>query len=73
MESHTKSGSKHPTTFPAFHAVRLRTPQVSDDMTFPAGTRGVIVDVYEDGSYGVEFSTPVEDVLIVAGEDLKAA
>ena len=73
MESQTKSGSKHLTTFLAFHAVRLCTPQVSDDVTFPAGTRGVIVDVYEDGSYGVEFSTPVEDVLIVAGENLEAA
>ena len=73
MASQTKSGLKHPTTFSAFHEVRLRTPQVSDDVTFPAGARGVIVDVYEDGSYGVEFSIPVEDVLIVAGEDLKAA
>ena len=73
MEFETKPGARHPTTFPAFHAVRLRTPQVGDNVTFPAGTRGVIVDLYGDDSYGVEFSTPVEDVLIVVGEDLEAA
>ncbi len=37
---------------------------------FAAGSLGVIVDVYADGSYGVEFSLPVEDVLIVDGDDL---
>ena len=72
MEFKTKPGAKHPATFPAFHGVRLRTPQVGDNVTFPAGTRGVIVDLYGVGSFGVVLSTPVEDVLIVAGEDLEA-
>ena len=73
MKFKTEPGAKHPTTFSAFHAVRLRTPQGGDNVTFPAGTRGVILDLYGDGSYGVEFSAPAEDVLIVAGEDLETA
>ncbi len=73
MESQIDPGAEHAVSFPAFHAVRLRTPQASGDMTFPAGTRGVVVDVHKYGSYGVEFSSPVEDVLIVAGKHLKAA
>ena len=73
MESQIDPGAEHAVSFPAFHAIRLRTPQASGDVTFPAGTRGVVVDVYEDGSCDVEFSSPVEDVVIVAGKHLKAA
>lgn len=54
-----------------FSAVRLRAAQRDGGVVFPAGARGVIVDAYEDKTYGVEFASPAEDVVIVRGEDLE--
>ena len=56
-----------------FAAVRLRAEQKEGGVVFPAGTQGVIVDRYVDGTYGVEFTAPAEDVVIVKHADLEPA
>ena len=56
-----------------FAAVKLRVDQEEGGVVFPAGTRGVIVDDYGDGTYGVEFAFLVEDVVIVKHADLELA
>jgi hypothetical protein len=38
--------------------VILRREQKAQGVTIPAGTRGVIMKVYDDGAYVVEFFTP---------------
>ena len=54
-----------------FAAVQLRVGQKDGGVVFPAGTRGVIVDDYGNGTYGVEFAAPAEDVVIVKRVDLE--
>ena len=56
-----------------FATVKLRADQEEGGVVFLAGTRGVIVDRYEDGTYGVEFAFPVEDVVMVKRVDLEPA
>ncbi len=56
-----------------FAPVKLRVEQTEGGVRFPAGTRGVIVDVYDDGTCGVEFGSPAEDVLVVRLADLEPA
>ena len=56
-----------------FAAVTLRVDQKEGGVVFPAGTRGVIVDYYGNGTYGVEFAAPAEDVVIVKHADLEPA
>ena len=63
----TKREARRPAMF---QAVRLRTSQLCGGVAVPAGTRGVVIDTYDDGSYGVEISKPVEEVLIIDGKDL---
>ena len=56
-----------------FAAITLRADQEEGGVVFPAGTRGVIVDKYDDGTYGVELISPAEDVVIVKRADLEPA
>lgn len=54
-----------------FVPVRLRAEQRDGPVVFPVGTRGVVVDRYDDETYGIEFSSPAEDVVIVKRADLE--
>lgn len=57
--------------FAEFSVVALRRAVRHRDITFPAGTRGVIVHRHDDGEgYEVEFSQPVQAVLSLTGRDL---
>jgi hypothetical protein len=62
-----------PRAFAEYSAVTLKRSLIHDNVTFPAGTRGVVVHRHRDGiGYEVEFSRPVEAVLTVMGADLIA-
>lgn len=55
----------------AFTAVKLCRDILHRGVTFPAGTSGTIVHVYEDGiACEVEFSKPAEMVLTLTAADI---
>lgn len=65
--------SAHPTLFRAYSHVRLIHDVHAGNVTFPAGSRGVIVDCHNDGiGYEVEFETPAFRVLTLTAHDLAA-
>jgi hypothetical protein len=68
----TVSRSPHRSrAFAEFTTVALRRQVQYNGVTFPAGSRGVVVHRYKDGiGYEVEFSQPVEMVVTLTGSDL---
>ena len=58
--------------FSAFTKVRLIREQRVDGAVFPEGTIGTIAQVFEDGSYGVEFFYPVMAVIYLDGALLES-
>ncbi len=57
--------------FAAFAPVILRHDVLDDGVVFPAGTRGIVVEIHDDGvAYEVEFSHPAEMVLTLTPDDL---
>jgi hypothetical protein len=56
-----------------FGAVKLRTDQEEGGVRFPAGSRGILLDLYDDGTCEVEFSSPIEDAILVKRTDLEPA
>lgn len=57
-----------------FAAVRLLRAASLAGVTFPAGTRGIVVEVHGAGTaYEVEFSQPAQMVLTIAADDLARA
>jgi len=54
--------------------VRLLRAASLAGVTFPAGTRGIVVEVHGAGvAYEVEFSQPAQMVLTIAADDLARA
>lgn len=58
---------------PCFSVVKLVAAQEEGNVLFPAGARGVVVDIYSNGTYGIEVSSPKEDVIVVTRENLVTA
>ncbi len=74
-----RGSSEPPTTkggprFSELSVVALRRAIPAEQRIMPAGSKGTVVGVYQDGvGYEVEFNQPFHAVLTVEGTDLLAA
>lgn len=64
--------AKRSAGFAEFSPVLLKRQIVHRGVTFPAGSRGIVVHKHADDiGYEVEFSRPAEAVLTLTSQDLK--